>query len=324
VRVAAARQKAIYDAAATWNHSGRISSCGEREHSNNGSRRRWWRRRGRRSGRSRSRWGGSGRDRRHRCGSWIDRNRHRNRTRNGRKTHSAAISARRDATRESGRSPVCPATTLYGFLSTRVIRAGPTISSEQLGYVRRLKCRSCWPPGRLLAGSTRPRKKSKNGETAMRRTIIALLATTALAVPAFASSHALNNQSQQQPQEYSQQSQQQRQNGAQNQQPSTVSTTLAELGIKPQSNQRFANSNQSAYARHNNRQNGAQNQQPSTVSTTLAELGIKPQSNQRFANSNQSAYARHNNSSGQRYAAGTAPYGYKDVQGSHALGGGPG
>jgi hypothetical protein len=132
-----------------------------------------------------------------------------------------------------------------------------------------------------MAGSTRPRKKSKNGETAMRRTIIALLATTALAVPAFASSHALNNQSQQQPQEYSQQSQQQR-------------------------------------------QNGAQNQQPSTVSTTLAELGIKPQSNQRFANSNQSAYARHNNSSGQRYAAGSAPYGYKDVQGSHALGGGPG
>jgi hypothetical protein len=37
-------------------------------------------------------------------------------------------------------------------------------------------------------------------------------------------------------------------------------------------------------------------------------------------------YAGHNGqqSANQQYAANTAPYGYNDTQGSHALGGGPG
>ena len=43
-----------------------------------------------------------------------------------------------------------------------------------------------------------------------------------------------------------------------------------------------------------------------------------------LVNSNQSVYASHSNSRGHRYAAAPAPNGYKDTQGSHALGGGPG
>jgi hypothetical protein len=45
---------------------------------------------------------------------------------------------------------------------------------------------------------------------------------------------------------------------------------------------------------------------------------------QQAATSNQSLYASHNSMRGQRYAAAPAPDGYKDAQGSHALGGGPG
>ena len=46
--------------------------------------------------------------------------------------------------------------------------------------------------------------------------------------------------------------------------------------------------------------------------------------NQQVVNSNQSVYASHSNSRGQHYAAAPAPNGYKNTQGSHALGGGPG
>ena len=46
--------------------------------------------------------------------------------------------------------------------------------------------------------------------------------------------------------------------------------------------------------------------------------------NQQGANSNHAVYPSHSSSRGQHYATAAAPYGYKDVQGSHALGGGPG
>lgn len=45
--------------------------------------------------------------------------------------------------------------------------------------------------------------------------------------------------------------------------------------------------------------------------------------NQQTVTSERNVYAGHSNG-GQRYAASTAPYGYNDEQGSHALGGGPG
>jgi hypothetical protein len=53
----------------------------------------------------------------------------------------------------------------------------------------------------------------------------------------------------------------------------------------------------------------------STVSTLHTQQG---------ATSEHDVYARHHNSPIQRYAASTAPNGYNDTQGSHALGGGPG
>ncbi len=45
---------------------------------------------------------------------------------------------------------------------------------------------------------------------------------------------------------------------------------------------------------------------------------------QQGATSEHNIDAGHRNSPAQRYAASTAPYGYNDTQGSHALGGGPG
>jgi len=53
----------------------------------------------------------------------------------------------------------------------------------------------------------------------------------------------------------------------------------------------------------------------STVSTLHTQQG---------ATSEHDVYAGHHNSPIQRYAASTAPNGYNDTQGSHALGGGPG
>ncbi len=53
----------------------------------------------------------------------------------------------------------------------------------------------------------------------------------------------------------------------------------------------------------------------STVSTLPTQQG---------ATSEHNIYAGHRNNPTQRYAASTAPYGYNDTQGSHALGGGPG
>ena len=53
----------------------------------------------------------------------------------------------------------------------------------------------------------------------------------------------------------------------------------------------------------------------STVSTLHTQQG---------ATSEHNIYASHHNSPTQHYAASTAPYGYDDTQGSHALGGGPG
>jgi hypothetical protein len=54
----------------------------------------------------------------------------------------------------------------------------------------------------------------------------------------------------------------------------------------------------------------------STVSTLHTQQGATSEHN--------NIYAGHRNSPTQRYAASTAPDGYNDTQGSHALGGGPG
>ncbi len=64
----------------------------------------------------------------------------------------------------------------------------------------------------------------------------------------------------------------------------------------------------------------------STVSTLPTQQGATSEHNiyagHRNGTSEHNIYAGHRNGPSQRYA--TAPHGYNDTQGSHALGGGPG